>query len=216
MKGPELRFFNTIGAISVILVGTLIGFGLLWNRAQTDTTPSEVRTELVTVIDAERRLASPRIEAQGTVVPARQVTLESQVSGRVIRRHPGLVNGGVVQEGEVLLEIDRAKHELERTQLNLERTKVRAPFAALVQEASIEPGELLSSGSKAATLVALDEFWVQVSVPLETLGRLAIPGRDGDRGSRAFVRHESGQSSVEHEGEIIRLLGDLDPAGSMA
>ncbi len=280
MKSTELRFFNTIGALGIVLIGVLIGFGLLLNRAQTESTQHERSAQLVTVMDVERRLASPRIEAQGTVVPARQVTLESEVSGRVLRRHPGLVNGGVVQQNEILLEIDprdyqisveqaenqvklaeaelaieeghqvvaeqewehfgnhdeeppplalrkpqqeqaqleidRAKHELERARLNLERTRVRAPFAALVQEASIEPGELISPRSPAAKLVALDEFWVQVSVPFETLGRLAIPGRDGDQGSRALVRHESGQDSVEHEGEIIRLLGDLDPSGSMA
>ena len=44
----------------------------------------------------------------------------------------------------------------------------------------------------------------------------AATGRDGDVGSRAFIRYDSGTESIEHQGRIIRLLGDLDPAARTA
>ena len=280
MKGTRLKLINTVGAIGVVVVGLAIAMGLYFTQSEAERTEAITGAELVTVIHAERRLASPRIEAQGTVVPARKVTVRPEVSGRVARRHPGLVAGGVVQQGETVLEIDprdyeiavreaetqvelaradlemekgrqvvaqqewerfgtegeeppplalrapqqkqaeleidRAEHRLAQAQHDLQRTRVRAPFTALVQEAGIEPGELITPSTEAATLVALDEFWVQVSVPVGALDRLAIPGRDGDEGSRAFVYHQSGNDTVRHEGRIIRLLGDLDPAGRTA
>ncbi len=280
MKGTQLKLINTIGAISVVFVGVLIGLGLYLTQSEADRTEAIASAELVTVMHAERRLTSPRIEAQGTVVPARRVTVRPEVSGRVARRHPGLVAGGVVQQGETLLEIesrdyelavqeaetevelaradlemekgrqvvaeqeweqfgsedeeppplalrkpqqkqaeleiDRAEHKLAQARHDLERTRLRAPFTGLVQEAAIEPGELITPSTEAATLVALDEFWVQASVPLSALDRLAIPGRDGDEGSRTFVYQQSGDNTVMHEGRILRLLGDLDPAGRTA
>ncbi len=271
---------NTVGALAIVVIGLVATAVVLWNRVQvapSDTAPSG---EAVTAVELQPQLASPRIEAHGTVVPARKVTIRPQVEGLVRRRHPGLVAGGVVQRGETILELDprdyqlaveemrvqvelaeaelaieqgrqvvaeqewqrfgeqdeepsplalrkpqqqqakleisRAEQRLEQVKLDLARTKLTAPFTALVQHASVEPGDLVSPSTEAASLVALDEFWVQVSVPLDALSRIAIPGRDGDEGSRAFIRHYSGAETVEHKGEVIRLLGDLDTASGMA
>ena len=276
---PQHKMINSVGALLLLVVGGGLSAVLLMTQTETDRAEVVRSAELVTVTTAERRLRSPRIEAQGTVIPARKVNLRPEVSGRVARRHPGLVPGGVIQEGEILLEIDprdfelavreaetqvrlakadlemekgrqvvaqqewerfgeegeppplalrepqqlqaqlkieQAEHQLAQARHDLERTRIRAPFTSLVQQAEIEPGELVTPSNMAATLVALDEFWVQVSVPVNALDRLAIPGRDGDEGSRAFVYHHSSNGTVRHEGRILRLLGDLDPAGRTA
>ncbi len=277
---PQTKTVNTVGAVALLFLAVVIGGVLFFSRSDVEITPRIQSGELVEVIEAEVHFSAPRIVAQGTVVPARRVTIRPEVSGRIVERHPGLVDGGVVQRGETVLridprdyqlavdearngveaaqaelameegrqvvaqqewerfgsgdeeppplalrepqlqqarlDIDRAQHQLTRALLDLERTRLRAPFAGLVTEASVEVGELATPSLAAATLVGLDEFWVQVSVPVDTLNSLAIPGRDGDRGSRAFVRHHGAAGVVEHQGEIIRLLGDLDPAGRMA
>ena len=280
MKSAQLKLFNGLIAAAVVIVAMVIGAVLLFSGVEAEHDRDSQAAQLVTSVDTKTVTASPRIEATGTVVPARKVTVQPQVSGRVTRRHPGLVTGGVVQEGEPLLEIDprdyrlaleqaetavelaradlelergrqvvaeqewerfgdadgepaplalrkpqqqqakleiqQAEQKLQQARLELERTRIHAPFTALVQEAEIEPGELVSPSTAAARLVALDEFWVQVSVPVEALGRLAIPGRDGDRGSPAYIHYRTGGEAVEHEGRVIRLLGDLDAAGRTA
>lgn len=280
MDDEQVHRVNLGGALGVLLVAAVITAFLLLSQSDTPEVIRATPGEQVTVVEAQRALQVPRINAQGTVIPARQVTIRPQVSGRVIERHSGLVNGGAIQAGEVLfrvdprdyeialeeartavevaraelsmeegrqvvakeewerfgtagedppplalrepqlrqaeLEISRAQQRVQRATLELDRTRIRADFTGLVLNASVEVGEIVSPSLNAATLVALDEFWVQASVPLEAVGLLAIPGRDGDVGSKAIIRHQSGESFVEHRGEVIRLLGDLDPAGRMA
>lgn len=280
MSDARVTSLNTIIALGILLAGLGIA-ALLWATASgADETPPSQSAPLVNVIEAQKESLSPLIDTHGTVIPARQITIEPQVEGRIDARHPGLVSGGVVQADEVLLEIDsqdyelalqqaetdvalakaeleleegrqvvaqeewqrfgssdeeppplalrepqqlmatleieRAQQALYQAELEMDRTQLRAPFTALVREADVEPGEIVTPSSQVATLAALDSFWVMVSLPVEEVARLAIPGRDGDVGSRAFVHYDSGTETIEHQGRIIRLLGDLDPAARTA
>lgn len=66
---------------------------------------------LVQVISAEAGDFQPRIEALGEVQAAREVSLGARVSGEVVTRSPAFTEGGVVQEGEVLVRIDPLDYE---------------------------------------------------------------------------------------------------------
>lgn len=46
------------------------------------------------------------IEAMGLAIPAREVRLQPEVSGRIVHVHPQLVEGGIIREGEVLVRIE--------------------------------------------------------------------------------------------------------------
>lgn len=46
------------------------------------------------------------IDAMGSVVPARELTLKARVSGQVKSLHPEFVAGGIVEQGERLVQID--------------------------------------------------------------------------------------------------------------
>ena len=107
-----------------------------------------------------------------------------------------------------------AQSALDRAELDLARTVLRAPFDALVQSENVEIGQLLGPTTSVATLVGTHAFWVQVSLPVNDLRLLDIPGVRGDSGSRALVMQASGD--VRREGRIVRLLGELDPQGKMA
>ena len=52
------------------------------------------------------------IEAYGTVVPAQHVTLQAQVSGRIIYQHPSLVPGGILPESSEVIRIEPKVYEL--------------------------------------------------------------------------------------------------------
>ncbi len=82
------------------------------------TRPTATRAAVTTpdpiVSVAELRAGNHRvtIEAYGTVVPAREVTLQAQVSGRIIYQHPALVPGGILAEGSEVIRIEPDDYQL--------------------------------------------------------------------------------------------------------
>ncbi|MCP4658069.1 MAG: HlyD family efflux transporter periplasmic adaptor subunit, partial [bacterium] len=71
--------------------------------------------------------------------------------------------------------------------------------------------------SRLATLVGTDEFWVQISVPVERLDWFDVPGLGAEQGSEVRVVHDAGPGKrIVRSGRVVRLLGDLDPRGRMA
>jgi RND family efflux transporter MFP subunit len=113
--------------------------------------------------------------------------------------------------------VDSAESALDRARLDLRRTTLTAPFNALVVSEAVDPGEVLGARARVATLVGTDAFWVQVSVPVDTLGSMRIPGvRGAEEGSRAAVVQQLGEQRVEREGRVIKLLPELEDVGTMA
>jgi RND family efflux transporter MFP subunit len=110
-----------------------------------------------------------------------------------------------------------AESGLKRARLNVGRALLKAPFNALVQARAVDIGQLVGPASPLVTLVGTDSFWVQLSIPVDRLAWIDIPGiRGAKKGSRALVYREIGNERIERTGEVIRLLGDLDPLGRMA
>ncbi len=83
---------------------------------------------VVTVAALKPADHSIRIEAYGTVVPARRVLLRTQVSGRIIDHHPALAPGGVLAEGVEVIRIDPADYELRVKQEEVALASARAAF----------------------------------------------------------------------------------------
>ena len=111
--------------------------------------------------------------------------------------------------------VTAAQNAVRSARLNLARTIVRAPFNATVVAETVDVGQYVAPGAQLATLVGTDEAWVQVSVPVSSLGRIQLPQGDTP-GARVVIEHDVGDETVTREGHVIRLLPDLDPAGSMA
>lgn len=113
--------------------------------------------------------------------------------------------------------VDSARSALERARLDLGRTTIKAPFNATVISESVEVGELASPGQGVATLVGTDAMWVRVSVPVEYLGLIGVPGYGATEGSHARVLQRLGhRGGVEREGKVIRLVNELDPESRTA
>jgi len=110
-----------------------------------------------------------------------------------------------------------AKSALEKAELDLRRTKIEAPFNALVLEESVDIGQTVSPQSKLVTLVGTDAFHVQVSVPVEKLPWVRVPGVNATEGSVARIVQETGNGrQIELPGRVVKLQGDITPAGRMA
>ena len=112
-----------------------------------------------------------------------------------------------------------AQSGLERAQLNVARTRLRAPFNAVVLEKNVDVGQHVGPTAPVAALVGTDEFWVQVSLPIHQLAWIDVPGVGGvdeSEGSTARVVQRVGDKVSVRDGRVVRLLGDVDPAGRMA
>ncbi len=108
--------------------------------------------------------------------------------------------------------VQAAKAAVEKARQDLERTTLRAPFAAIVLERAAELGQVASPQSPLVTLAGTDTYWVQLPVPSARLPFLEA----GPRGSTATVRQLLGARAAERSGRVLRVLGDLDPVGRMA
>ncbi|MFT5586259.1 MAG: RND family efflux transporter MFP subunit, partial [Cognaticolwellia sp.] len=91
---------------------------------------------------------------------------------------------------------------------NLNRTRLTAPFDAVVLSENLEQGQVVGAGTQAVTLAGTESFRVEVSVPLGKLQYLQVPGYNAKEGGRAVVRH--GALGVEREGQIVGMAGQVD------
>jgi RND family efflux transporter MFP subunit len=104
-----------------------------------------------------------------------------------------------------------AKSGLEKAELNLKRTVLRAPFNAMVIDKKVDVGQLVGPTTPVATLMGTDELWVNVSVPVAQLSSIDIPGVNAKKGSTATITQRVGPGHmIIRKGEVIRLQGQLD------
>ncbi len=110
-----------------------------------------------------------------------------------------------------------AKADLKQARLNLSRTQICAPFNAVVKTKAVDIGSQVSTQDTLAELVGTDEYWVQVSIPVERLKWIRVPREAGAPGARAQIRYGNGpEGGYEQTGEVIKLLPDLESEGRMA
>ncbi len=113
--------------------------------------------------------------------------------------------------------VKAARSGLQRARLAVGKTLLKAPFNGIVQEKKVDVGQLVGPQVPIITFVGTDAYWVQVSVPIDRLQWIDIPGVNGKtEGSVAEVTQDSGQGRICRKGTILRMLGDLDPMGRMA
>lgn len=114
--------------------------------------------------------------------------------------------------------LESAKSLLHKAELDVERTVIRAPFDALILDKFVDIGQYVTPGMKLASIVGSEEFWVKISVPTGRLPWISIPGINSEKGSSATVIQEGPEMKnlIQRKGRVVRLMGELDPAGRMA
>lgn len=112
---------------------------------------------------------------------------------------------------------DAAQAKVKLAELNLQRTKIFAPFNAYVRSEQLEVGQFLNAGAPVATLVGIDQIEIVVPLPLDELVWLQVPRNgSGQQGSLAKIELQSGGQTFQWQGAITRALGEIDPRNRMA
>ena len=109
-----------------------------------------------------------------------------------------------------------AQAALKQAELDLQRTRIEAPFNCRVRSESIEIGQYLKSGTAVAKVSGTDWAEVEVPITLDDLEWLRIPrpGQMG-KGSKATVQLQTEKGSHSWNGFIDRALGEVDSRGRM-
>lgn len=119
-----------------------------------------------------------------------------------------------VREAEA--ELSAAEAEVAAARLNLQRTEIRAPFAARVKERKVEKGQFVGAGAPVASLTGSSRAEVVVPLPPAELPWLKLPGSEArERGSAALVILKAGEDIHQWNGSLERTLGEVDPLGRM-
>lgn len=112
---------------------------------------------------------------------------------------------------------DAARANLKQAEINLQRTRILAPFNCYVRSEQIEIGQYLNAGSPVATIAGTDQVEIVVPLPLDELAWLDVPtGAVGQKGSLAEVELRSGGVVYRWQGYISRAMGDIEPRNRMA
>lgn len=104
------------GAFIISMI-TLVGAGgvvyyLMVSAPEVERHPEISSPPVVEVVESVVGLVPRVVEAHGTVIPAREIEIVPEVSGRIVEINPSLELGGVIKEGELLIRIDPEEYEL--------------------------------------------------------------------------------------------------------
>jgi RND family efflux transporter MFP subunit len=103
--------------------------------------------------------------------------------------------------------LQAAEANLKKAELNLDRTEISSPFNAVVLSRSANLGSQAAQQDVLAELAGTDSYWITVSIPVDRIEWITIPG--------STARIYSSTNNVR-EGSVIKLLGDLEEKGRMA
>ncbi|MCK4379195.1 MAG: efflux RND transporter periplasmic adaptor subunit, partial [Deltaproteobacteria bacterium] len=118
---------------------------------------------------------------------------------------------------EALARQTAAQAQLEQAKLNLERTKIQAPFNCFIRSENLDPGQYLRSGSTVIEISGTDSAEIIIPLPNTDFRWLTIPrGEKNPKGSTATVILDDQQQTYRFPGQLVRALGEVDPRGRMS
>ncbi len=112
--------------------------------------------------------------------------------------------------------LESAKADRDQADLDLARTRVTAPFDGMVLLRNVDLGTRVTTSTTLLTLINVDTFWVEVSVPVTDLAQIAIPGEDGDTGAQVELQQTGWDAAQKRHGRVVRLIPELDSASRTA
>ncbi len=115
------------------------------------------------------------------------------------------------QLAQAQADVTSAEADLTQATLDLSRTKINAPFNAIILDRSVNVGTYVGSQEDLVTLAGTDEFWIEAVVPLDEMAYidLSYPG-----GCPVTIQSQAGTGVWE--GRVVQATGRLSDASRMA
>ncbi len=103
--------------------------------------------------------------------------------------------------------VDSANARLKQAELNLERTKITAPFNGIITERNTNLGNVITTRDIIASFVSTDEYWVKIEIAVHDMKWLKI-------GSKSLITLNNKMG--ERKGVILRQTGSLNKSSRLA
>lgn len=132
----------------------------------------------------------------------------SEQQRKLILRDPQLV--------QAKAEVEAAKATLEKATLDVERTKIRAPFTGIISEKYVDLGLQVSTTSSVVELVDSEEYWIKVALPASYISRLDFAGETVGSNVDVYLtgNYKTGDSNEKvlnvRQGEVYKRYPQLD------
>lgn len=130
-----------------------------------------------------------------------------------VERSPALANREP-QLRQAEARVQQAQAALALANLNLDRTEVRAPFAATVLQESVEVGLRAGPDMAIVDLAGTGTFWVTAAVPPSQGARLTSAAQVESLAARVSTDGGRGDRT-SRKARLVRILPDVDRAGRM-
>ncbi len=141
--------------LSLVLLGgaAFLAVWLIRTRPKPGHTVQPETAVLVWTMRAAKGREVITVRGMGTVIPARKVVLQAEVSGRVIEQVPELVPGGRLAAGETVLRIDPRDYRfaLAQKQAQLEKARLDLAVEEGRRRVALKEWESLKKGMKGAS-----------------------------------------------------------------
>lgn len=150
----DMKKTQVYWVIIALCVGLVLAFLAVVMKSETTKSKPVNRAKLVTTLKAEKTDERIIVSTFGTVRPDIEVTMKTEVSGRVIEKSPNLTSGGIVKEGEVLLRLDPRNYQntVEQEKAQLEKASFDLHLEQGRQIVAKREWEQLSSSIKISDL----------------------------------------------------------------
>ena len=113
--------------------------------------------------------------------------------------------------------VTSAQAALNQAQLDLERTRLEAPFDGQIVSRSVTSGNNVSQGDQLATYVGSDRYWIRASVPTSHLRWITLPNGGEQPGSPVRVTNTAAWGEdASRQGRVTQFIGQLEAQSRMA
>lgn len=170
--------------------------------------------ELVVIDPRDYELA---LESAKAKVASAKVQLELEnAEALVAKQEWDDLNPGEKPSSDLVLRLPQIKKAqanllsgesvVSRAKLDLERTKILAPFDGRVVKKLVDLGQYVTKGTPIATVYSIDTFEVEVPLKNSKLAWMKI----GENGSDVIVRAKFAGKDSSWKGKLVRTAGKID------
>ena len=168
------------------------------------------------------------VEAEASLATARASLAQEQGNQVVARADAALLDLDVSDEEQALMlrepqlksaqaSVKLAEMDLQQARLNLERTRIVAPFDGVVLSRDVSLGDqVVANSSTLGQMAAGSPYWVVLRVPVSSLRWIEWPDEQGRGGSKVELTDTGDTHSPVWQGRVIQLLDQLEEEGRRA
>ena len=166
---------------------------------------AEVKIAQSSLMNAKQKLLEEQARAEQALVDWQRLGNGKKPSDLVLRK-PQLA----AAQAQVL----SSEAQLQKAELNLERTRVIAPFAGRVLTQQVDVGQVIAKNSQLAQIYAVDYVEVRLPIKNNDLALINLPeefrGQQQDKQSIDVTLHSDLIGEQSWQGEVVRTEGAID------